>query len=101
MPIYADDLAQLFARAAWAMFDQMSDATLIQLRQTMNVSVEGSAIEDLLVRWLSELLYLYDTQRFLYSAATFTMLGPTRLTASVLGEFLMPRAIPLIPTLRG
>jgi SHS2 domain-containing protein len=86
MLVYGGDLPELFAHAAWAMFDLMSDATLIRPRQTINVSVEGSDIEDLLVRWLSELLYLYDTQRFLYCAAIFTTLEPSRLTASVQGE---------------
>jgi SHS2 domain-containing protein len=79
-------LPELFAHAAWAMFDLMSDATLIQPRQTIHVSVAGNDIEDMLVRWLSELLYLYDTQRFLYCAAAFTTLEPTRVTATVHGE---------------
>ena len=86
MLVYGRDMPELFAHAAWAMFDLMSDATLIRPLQTMPVTVEGSDLEDLLVRWLSELLYLYDTQRFLYCAATFTTLEPTRLAATVQGE---------------
>jgi SHS2 domain-containing protein len=68
------------------MFDLMSDATRIQPRLTMTIHLEGSDFEDLLVRWLSELLYLYDTQRFLYCTAAFTTLEPTRLVATVQGE---------------
>jgi SHS2 domain-containing protein len=86
MLVYGRDVPELFMHAAWAMFDLMSDATLIRPLQTIPVTVEGSDLEDLLVRWLSELLYLYDTQRFLYSAATFTTLEPTRLAATVQGE---------------
>jgi SHS2 domain-containing protein len=86
MLVYGRDVPELFAHAAWAMFDLMSDATLIRPLQTIPVTVEGSDLEDLLVRWLSELLYLYDTQRFLYCAATFTTLEPTRLAATVQGE---------------
>lgn len=86
MLVYGHDVPALFAHAAWAMFDLMSDATLIQPRLARTMGVEGSDLEDLLVRWLSELLYLYDTQRFLYCAAAFTTLEPTRLAATVQGE---------------
>jgi SHS2 domain-containing protein len=86
MLVYGRDVPELFAHAAWAMFDLMSDATLIQPRLTMTIGVEGSDLEDLLVRWLSELLYLYDTQHFLYCAAAFTTLEPTCLAATVQGE---------------
>jgi SHS2 domain-containing protein len=86
MLVYGRDVPELFAHAAWAMFDLMSDATLIQPRLTMTIHLEGSDLEDLLVRWLSELLYLYDTQRFLYCAAAFTTLEPIRLAATVQGE---------------
>lgn len=86
MLVYGRDVPELFTHAAWAMFDLMSDATLIRPLQTMPVNVEGNDLEDLLVRWLSELLYLYDTRRFLYCAATFTTLEPTRLAATVQGE---------------
>jgi SHS2 domain-containing protein len=86
MLVYGRDVPELFAHAAWAMFDLMSDATRIQPRLTMTIHLEGSDFEDLLVRWLSELLYLYDTQRFLYCTAAFTTLEPTRLVATVQGE---------------
>ena len=86
MLVYGRDVPELFAHAAWAMFDLMSDATRIQPRLTMTIHLEGSDFEDLLVRWLSELLYFYDTQRFLYCTATFNTLEPTRLAATVQGE---------------
>lgn len=86
MVAYGQDLPELFAHAAWAMFDLMSDATRIQPRHTVTLSVSATDLEDLLVRWLSELLYLYDTQRVLCCAFTFVTLEPTRLTATVAGE---------------
>ena len=51
MLVYGHDVPELFAHAAWAMFDLMSDATLIQPRLTRTMGVEGSDLEDLLVRW--------------------------------------------------
>ena len=59
--VYGRDLPTLFVHAAWAMFDVLSDASTIRPLQTLTVDVSATDLEDLLVRWLSELLYLYDT----------------------------------------
>jgi SHS2 domain-containing protein len=95
MRVYGHDLPELFAHAAWAMFDLMSDATTIRPQQAVTVSLEATDLADLLVRWLGELLYLYDTQRFLSCAATFTTLEPTHLTATVEGEAFDPARHPI------
>jgi SHS2 domain-containing protein len=88
MLVYGRDLPELFAHAAWAMFDLMSDATTIRPQHTVTLSVSAADLEDLLVRWLGELLYLYETQRLLCCTFTFTLLEPAHLTATVAGETL-------------
>jgi SHS2 domain-containing protein len=95
MLAYGRDLPELFAHAAWAMFDLMSDATTIQAQQAFTVHVTATDLEDLMVQWLSELLYLYDTQRLLCCTFTFTTLEPTSLTATVEGEPLDPSQHPI------
>jgi SHS2 domain-containing protein len=95
MRVYGADLPDLFVHAAWAMFDLMSDATTIRPCQAINVEIEGIDLEDLMVRWLGELLYRYDTERFLCCAATFPTLEPTRLTATAQGERLDPSRHPI------
>lgn len=95
MVAYGQDLPELFAHAAWAMFDLMSDATTIRPQHSVILSVSGTDLEELLVRWLSELLYLYDTQRLLCCTFNFTALEPTRLTATVAGEPLDPDRHPI------
>ena len=84
--VYGRDLPELFTHAAWAMFDQISDATTIRPQQTTTVHLEGTDLADLLVRWLGELLYLYDTQRFMCCTATFSTLEATQLVATAWGE---------------
>lgn len=86
MLVYGRHLPELFAHAAWAMFDLISDATTIRPLQTRTIDLEAVDLEDLMVRWLGELLYLYDTERFLCCGATCTTLEPTHLTAAVQGE---------------
>ena len=99
--VYGSDLPALFAHAAWAMFDVISDVTTIRPLHTTTVDVEAIDLEDLLVRWLSELLYLYDTQRFLSCGATFTVLEPTHLTATVRGEPFDPTHHPIDTELKA
>jgi SHS2 domain-containing protein len=96
MWVYGRDHAELFAHAAWALFDMISDAETIRPQQTMTIRIDGAADwEDLLVRWLSELLYHYDTERFLCCSASLTTLSPTQLTAQVQGEFFDPTRHPI------
>ena len=96
MWVYGRDHAELFAHAAWALFDMMSDAETIRPQQSVTIDIDEAADwEDLLVRWLSELLYLYDTERFLGSSASLTALSPTRLTAQVQGEPFDPARHPI------
>jgi SHS2 domain-containing protein len=95
MLAYGRDLPDLFAHAAWAMFDLMSDATTIRPQHTVTLSLSAVDLEDLLVRWLSALLYLYDTQRLLCCTFHVTLLEPTRLLATVSGETLDPDRHPI------
>ncbi|MDH3600777.1 MAG: archease [Candidatus Tectomicrobia bacterium] len=84
--VYGEDMGTLFAHAAWALFDVISDATTIEPRRRLPITLDAMDRADLLVRWLGELLYVYDTQRFLCCDATFSVLEPTRLEAIIHGE---------------
>lgn len=96
MWVYGRDHAELFAHAAWALFDMISDAETIRLQQSMTITIDGAADwEDLLIRWLGELLYLYDTERFLCGSASLTALSSTQLTAQVQGESFDPSRHPI------
>jgi SHS2 domain-containing protein len=98
---YGRDLPELFTHAAWAMFDVISDATTIRPQHTISIEIEALDLEDLLVRWLSELLYLYDTQRLLCCDAIFTSLEPTHLTATIHGEPFDPIRHPIDTELKA
>lgn len=96
MWVYGRDRTELFAHAAWALFDMISDAETIRPQQTVTIAIGGALDwEDLLVRWLSELLYRYDTERFLCCSASLSSLSPTRLTARVQGEPFDPARHPI------
>ena len=86
MLVFGADLHELFAHAAWGLCDLMTDAERVEPRLSRDLAVEAIDLEDLMVRWLGELLYAYDTDRFLTVNAVFHTLEPTRLHATLRGE---------------
>lgn len=62
--VQAGSLAELFTEAASAMFDMMV-AKKRDLIPSIEVpfSIEAPAIDQLMVRWLSELLFVFETRR--------------------------------------
>jgi len=57
-------LEEMFEKAAYAMFDIMVYADRIEPVRKVRVAISSSTIEDLLVDWLSELLYVFSTELF-------------------------------------
>lgn len=86
MRVYGADLCELFGHAAWGLFDLMTEAHRIKPWDSRLLTVKAADLEDLMVRWLGELLYLYETDRFLTACASFHVLEPTRLRATLRGE---------------
>lgn len=81
---YGSDLKELFANCAHALF-ALEGAGENPPTVTRRVSVQGIDYESLLVNWLSELLYLQETQHETYSRFTIEALSPTSLEARIEG----------------
>ncbi len=62
---YGRTLEEAFANAALATASLMWDWSKVEARLSERVRVEGRDREQLLVRFLGELVYLFDTRRFL------------------------------------
>jgi SHS2 domain-containing protein len=77
---------ELFETAALALFDLITDVSAVEVRAERRVSVEAPDTEELLVRWLSELLFLHDAEGEMFSRFVVSLLTPTHLTARVGGE---------------
>ncbi len=60
-------LEEMFEKAAYAMFDIMVYADRIEPVGKYRVNIESDNLEDLLVDWLSELLYVFSTELFVMS----------------------------------
>lgn len=64
---YGKDLGERFANAAFAMFDQMTDASKVVPKGELKIVLEGESKEQLLVDFLQELLFLHDTEGLVFS----------------------------------
>jgi SHS2 domain-containing protein len=80
------DLKDLFATAAYAMFSQMLEIDKIRGGgETKKIKLEAEDKEDLLVRWLNELLFFCD-KGYVFEKFDIEKLTDTSLAASVKGE---------------
>jgi SHS2 domain-containing protein len=80
----------LFVNAAFALFDVITDTEKIEAKERMQLEVEGSDRDDLLVNWLRELLYLYQGSAYLLREFTVQEMRDTIVKAEVSGEKLDP-----------
>jgi SHS2 domain-containing protein len=90
--ISAESLETLFSEAAVALTETVTDPAGVSGSSTVHVSLHTSDLDQLLVDWLSELVALFDIERFLAASAKVTIReagGGSRdwtLEASVSGE---------------
>lgn len=78
--------AEAFEQAALGLVSIIADASTVEARDCRNVTLHGSDLEHLLVRWLEEILYLYDGEHFLAGRFQISQLEMGRLEAVVYGE---------------
>jgi len=59
---YGKDLAQAFENAAYGMFSLMAELDTVPQDRSWKIEAEADSPEDLLVAWLSELLFTAETE---------------------------------------
>ncbi|VUT26579.1 MAG: hypothetical protein MASP_01588 [Candidatus Methanolliviera sp. GoM_asphalt] len=64
---YGRTLEEVFSNAAKALFNSMIDLNDIDIELEEEIVVEGGDLEFLLYNWLSELFYIFDAKRMLFS----------------------------------
>ena len=74
---------ELFVNAADAMTDLMVKADIREKGTRRKLIVEGEDLPDLMVRWLSEILYLFDGEHILVRAIEIGSVSPTRLQSKL------------------
>lgn len=88
---FGETREELFANAARAMFDQLVDLEKVATHQKSHLlTVEAPNQEELLVRFLSELLYLFTSEEFLPGRLEIIKMDDRHLEAKVWGERFSP-----------
>lgn len=82
---YGKSMDDLFANAAAGMFSLITDLRRVRKVGEYRVKIKADTPEDLMVAWLSELLYLHETQKLLFKRFDIKVKG-NALHAKIDGE---------------
>jgi SHS2 domain-containing protein len=83
---YGANLSQAFANAARALFSLITEPESVKGTLSWDIELEAPDEESLLVEWLNELIYLFDTEHILFRRFEITELKEGRLRARGYGE---------------
>ncbi len=98
---YGKDVRELFQNAAFALFDVYADLSKVEdhIERQINISIPTEAgaeelheretdidYEQLLVKWLNELLYINEVENLLFKRFNVVELTAGRLSATAYGE---------------
>lgn len=87
---YGVDIEQLFSNAAYALFSLIVEPESITERIHSYIRVAAENKENLLVAWLNELIYFFDTKHILFNRFEIKNLNNNQLTAICYGEAIDP-----------
>lgn len=79
-------LKEAFENAAIGLLSMITDIDCIDASEERYIQLKGTDIQNLLVKWLSEILFLYDGENFLVGEVEIESISPTRLEAIVRGS---------------
>jgi len=83
---YGASLEEMFVNCALGLINIIAGDVIINNSESLEISISALNIENLLVKWLSEILYLFDAKKFLMSFANIDYLSDTFLRAKLSGE---------------
>jgi SHS2 domain-containing protein len=84
--VYGKSLTELFQNAAQSFFSVLIELKNIHEKESRSFSLDAPELEELLVSWLNEFLYLFETQGLLFSRFEIKKLSSERLEATAWGE---------------
>ena len=83
---YGANLSQAFTNAARALFSLITEPESVEETLSWDIELEAPDEESLLVEWLNELIYLFDTEHILFRRFEIRELGGGWLRAWGYGE---------------
>jgi SHS2 domain-containing protein len=89
--VYGRELKELFQNAGYALFDIICQAQAIKVKDEVDICSEGSDVEELIVNWLSELLYRHSVDGWLFCNFSIHELNQTNVRSTAMGERFNPK----------
>lgn len=86
---WGESLSDAFRNAAIGLMSIIVDLESVEPKAERQISVSGSDVQQLLVRWLSEILFLYDGERFIGREFLVHNFTGSTIDAVVKGELLV------------
>ena len=83
---YGASMNQAFANAGRALFSLITELDEVAEVLYRDIEVKASDEESLLVEWLNELIYQFDTENIIFKRFDITRLNQTQLKARSYGE---------------
>lgn len=83
---FGKSLEELFINAASGMYNLITDTEAVEGRKSIDVEVESHSLEGLLVSWLNELIFQFDTYGFIGKEIEIKEFSERGLKASLSGE---------------
>ena len=99
--VHGDTLAALLENAALALADTMVGLDRVEPRREQQITVAASDLEELVVNWLTELLYLFEVEGLVFADFTVTDVSPEGLTAKARGESFDPDRHPIAADIKA
>jgi SHS2 domain-containing protein len=84
--VFGESLPGLFEQAAQALTFILTDPETINLKETRRLLLEAKTDEELLITWLNEFVYLFETKGLLFKTYDVLSVHDHRLEALAQGE---------------
>lgn len=88
--VTAPSLERLYIDAGLSLSDQLVKLDLVEASQKQSVAVSGNTREELMVKWLSEILSLFERHQFVTKRIVFNYFDGEAIRATLWGELHQP-----------
>jgi SHS2 domain-containing protein len=99
--VFGDSLSTLFQHAGEAFTEIITEGKKIRARESRHISLGAERIEDLLIRWLNEFIFLFDTNGFLPRSFDIAAIDDNHIEATAHGETYDKARHPIKTTVKG
>ena len=84
--VYGKSYDELFENAARAMMELITVREKINPSQEIEIEVRGETIEQLLVHWLQEILFIHEVKKMVFKDFRLNLISETHAKGKAIGE---------------